>query len=337
MHEYGFDLVTVRLSVILGVLITTIFYERMHLTTGGAIVPGYLALFIPKPLFIAVTALTAYMTWFFVSKVLAKKYILYGRRKFEIEILTGLSIHLLFVGIAYYLTPVEGGFWALYGVGLLIPAIIAHDMYRQGPPKTIAAVLANTAIVGALVFLIDSLTGTIGWYEQMPVAWIGIGEFGYPPDLLLAGVFVSVLTGMVVFRKLNLRSGGFVTGAYLGLMVLRPLDLLFSVVCALLAYVLVTRFMMDRMLAFGRRKLAIMVMSAAVIAWTGEIFVALATSGEFIPWRGFHVITLMIPALLANDSERQGPARTLLGAALSTASVFCLVNLLQFGRAYFHL
>jgi hypothetical protein len=51
MHDYPFDVTTVRLAVIVGVLFTTVFYERIQLTTGGAIVPGYLALFITSPPF----------------------------------------------------------------------------------------------------------------------------------------------------------------------------------------------------------------------------------------------------------------------------------------------
>ena len=45
------------LAVVLGVIVSMLFYERLHLTTGGAIVPGYLAVFLPQPLFIGVTLL----------------------------------------------------------------------------------------------------------------------------------------------------------------------------------------------------------------------------------------------------------------------------------------
>jgi hypothetical protein len=39
-------------------------------------------------------------------------------------------------------------------------------------------------------------------------------------------------------------------------------------------------------------------------------------------------VTLMIPALLANDAQRQGLERTVWGAAITTLSVFGVVNLL---------
>jgi poly-gamma-glutamate biosynthesis protein PgsC/CapC len=332
MHDYPFDVTTVRLAVIVGVLFTTVFYERIQLTTGGAIVPGYLALFITSPLFIATTLLLAYLTFYIVNRMIAKRFILYGRRKFEVEILTGLILNSLFAGVAHLLMRFSPLFWALYGIGFVIPAIIAHDMFRQGPPKTLIAVLANTMIVGVFVYVFYALAQAAPWRAE-PVP-IGVGDLGYPRDLLLPGVITSVLAGMFVFRNLGLRTGGFVTGAYLALMLLRPLDLLFALAVAVAAYWFVTRIAMRQVLAFGRRKLSLMVVAAAVFAWGGEIALGLITEGRFIPWRGFHVITLMVPALLANDSERQGLSRTFWGAGITAVAVFATMNLVDAARLY---
>jgi hypothetical protein len=42
-------------------------------------------------------------------------------------------------------------------------------------------------------------------------------------------------------------------------------------------------------------------------------------------------MSLMIPALLANDAQRQGLERTLWGASIATLSVYGVVNLLDAG------
>jgi poly-gamma-glutamate biosynthesis protein PgsC/CapC len=334
MHDYPFDVTAVRLAVIVGVILTTIFYERIQLTTGGAIVPGYLALFTPAPLFIAMSLFLAYATFYLVNQVIAKRYILYGRRKFEVEILTGLVLNSVSVGLAHLLVGISPLFLALYGIGFVIPAIIAHDMFRQGAPKTLIAVLTNTGIIAVFVYVVQFLLREAPWQSGEPVALLGVGDLGYPRDLLLPAVIASVAAGMFVFRYLHLRTGGFVTGAYLALMLLRPVDLLFAGVVALVSYLFVTRVAMRQVLAFGRRKLSLMVVTASILAWLGEVALGLLTGGNYVPWRGFHVITLMIPALLANDSERQGPYRTFWGAAITTVAVFTAMNLVDAARLF---
>jgi len=329
MHEYIFDLETVRLAVVLGVIVSTLFYERLHLTTGGAIVPGYLALFLPQPLFIVVTMAAGYVTFYLVNHVIAQRYILYGRVKFEVEILTSLILVALLAVAAAFALRLHPQMAALYGVGFIIPGIIAHDMKRQGPAKTSAAVLLNTAIVGVVIFIYHSLLRIAPWYRRAEVAPFDATSLAYPPDLLFPAVFASVLAGMLVFRWVGVRTGGFIMGAYWALVLSRPLDILFALVTGVGTYLFVTRFLMRHMLLFGRRKLSMMVLAGAIFAWSAEILIKIATDGEYLPWSGFHVITLFVPALFANDAHRQGIYRTVWGTGLTALAVFGLMNLVQ--------
>ena len=134
-----------------------------------------------------------------------------------------------------------------------------------------------------------------------------------------------MVTGMVVFAKLELRSGGFVSGAYLALLLLRPFDIAFAVGIAALTYVTVVHVVMPNLLIFGRRKLSAMVLVGAVLAWTGELVVTQLTGR--VPWSGFTLMTLMIPSLLANDMQRQGVEKTVWGAAITSVAVFGVMNL----------
>jgi hypothetical protein len=58
----------------------------------------------------------------------------------------------------------------------------------------------------------------------------------------------------------------------------------------------------------------------AVVSWTG---------GDYVPWRGLTIITLMVPALLANDAQRQGWEKTIWGATLTSLGTFAVMNLLS--------
>ena len=333
MHEYFFRPEVVRVALIVGVVVSIVFYERVQLTTGGAIVPAYLAMFITAPLLIAVTIAFGYLTYVIASVVIAKRWILYGRRKFEVEMLVGLALISIGTAIAVLLSGREPSFLAATGIGFLVPGVLAHDMFRQRPSKTLLAVAATTTIVALFVFCFASLLEISPVADDILLLPDTDLPTGYPLSLLVLGVVASVVIGMFVFSRLGLRSGGFVTGAYLALVMPRPLDLLFAAAVGLVAWFVVTKLVMPHLLVFGRRKLSTMVLVGGNIAWLAESAAIFVTDGSYTPWRGFTIMMLMVPALLANDAQRQGLERTLWGAALTTLGVYGLLNVLTAGLA----
>lgn len=325
MHDYLFRPEVARVALVLGVVVSILFYERVQLTTGGAIVPAYLTMFLAAPVYVVTTIGVAFLTYLLVNKVIAKRWILYGRRKFEVEVLVGLGLVTVTTLMSLVLSrwdPLLGG---LAGIGMLIPGVLAHDMFRQKPHKTMLAVVATTAIVAAIVYVFGSLLAISPWEEsQLPRV---AGDTGYPIELLLGGAIASVLVGLLVFSQLGLRSGGFVSAAYLALFLVRPYDLLWTVVLAAVIWFVVTRLVMPHLLVFGRRKLSAMLLVGSVLGWAAEVVAASVTDGAFQPWKGFVLMSLMIPALLANDAQRQGVERTLWGATITTCGVYGVLNL----------
>ncbi len=328
MHDYYFQTEVVRLSLVVGVVVSILFYERVQLTTGGAIVPAYLAMFLPAPIFVVTTLVAGCLTYFCVSVVIAKRKILYGRRKFEVEMLVGLAFVALGTGGALLLSGDRPQYVGLTGIGFLIPGVIAHDMFRQGPRKTLLALGATTAIVGLFVFVFASLLAISPVGGELPPLPDLPDVTGYPLALILPAVVTSVVAGMFVFSLLGLRSGGFITGAYIALVLPRPLDIVFTLVVAAATWLVVSKLVMPRLLIFGRRKLSTMVIFGAILAWSAEILLRAITTDGYIPWRGFTLVTVMIPALIANDAQRQGFERTLWGAAITSLAVYGLMNVL---------
>ena len=53
-------------------MISVVFYERAQLTTGGAIVPAYLALSVTRPLAVIVTVGVGYLTHLVVRRGVAR-------------------------------------------------------------------------------------------------------------------------------------------------------------------------------------------------------------------------------------------------------------------------
>lgn len=217
MHEYYFQPEVVRVALVVGVVVSMLFYERVQLTTGGAIVPAYLALHLPAPLYVLTTLVIGYVTYLLVSVVLARRFILYGRRKFEVEVLVGLALTALATLVSSRLGGLDPVLLGLSGIGFLVPGVLAHDMVRQRPGKTLFAVLVTTGILGLFLFVYTSLL-EIAPLELREQAAGPAGPTGFPPRLLLGAAITSVVIGMLVFARLGLRSGGFITGAYVAFM-----------------------------------------------------------------------------------------------------------------------
>ena len=344
MYEYAFDTELVRIALILGIITSMLFYNRFGVTTGGAIVPGYLALFVPYPTQIITTFGVAIVTYQLVQRWLRPRFMLWGRGLFETEILVALALQVLIYGVLYFAVSFDPRLAILYGIGFILPGVIAHDMGRQKAPVTITAALICALVVFGIVTLIEATRDIFGLY--VPIGDVPLGtrglNYAYSPNWLLFGVSVSVLSSIGLFHSKilprrffsqALRRGGFVTAGYLALFVFRPLDILFVLVCAGITYLIVTRVLMQRAILFGRAKLSAMFLTGMTVTWLGELL--LDVSGmAFVPWLGFNAIAPTIVSLLANDSQRQGPARTLLGAAISTGVVFIVMSAATWGYRF---
>jgi poly-gamma-glutamate biosynthesis protein PgsC/CapC len=326
LREYLYSPELIRLAIVLGVVVSMMFYEKVQLTTGGAIVPAYLAISLPHPLMILSTVAAGLAAWGVTNVWLPKRRILYGRRKFDVELLVGLG----FVAGGTIASGVLGNYspllLSLSGMGFLIPGIIAHDMGRQGPKRTLQAIAATTLILALVIYVLGEVLRLLHAVPQGDPALLA-SVLGYPREFIIVAVVASVLLGMLLFDKLDIRAGGFVTGAYLALVGPRWAELAFALLSAVITYVIVVRLLMPKLLLFGRRKLASMILVAALVTWTGELVVMQLTDQSFVPWRGLTVVTLMIPALLANDAQRQGWERTLWGSALSGVGAYGVTNL----------
>lgn len=329
MYEYYVSDELARLTIILGIVVSTIIYKRTGLTLGGVIVCGYLALFVGQPQHIVVTLIFAYLTYQIVYRSLQKRYMLNGRSLFEVEILVGLIFQVSWFMIIRLLGRINVDLALLYGIGFVLPGVIAHDMGRQGPRNTLGSIMLGVFVISLIIFplaAIEELLPNFFLRTSSPLLRTQPFDYAYPIDLLPFGILASVAIDLFAYSKFKARSGGFVTAAYLALFILRPLDLLFVILASLLTFLFV-QFLTSRMvLAFGRTKLGMMILAGVVISWLLEITIIHLTQGQFIPWPGFVVIMPTIAALIANDFAREGPYQTVLTTSLATGGVWLIMQ-----------
>jgi poly-gamma-glutamate biosynthesis protein PgsC/CapC len=336
MHDYLFDTELVRLALVLSVVIGLGVYERLGVTTGGTIVPGYMALFLLRPTHIAATVGVALLTYLIVYHFLRPRYMLWGQRLFETELLVALVLQVSWMAVVHVISALSPELIMLYGVGFLLPGLMAHDMGRQGVRTTLVAGTLVTLLIYGLLVLVSGVRGLLG-LPAGAVATVQHSQaqaYAYPIAWLPAGVVVSVMVSYLLHRGREashiplaqpLRAGGFVTAGYLALFVLRPADLAFVIVCSAITYVLVAGILARRTLLFGRVAMAVMFVTGIAVTWLAET--VLASSGlGFVPWPGFKAITPVVVALMANDALRQGPLRTGIGAGLATATVWVTMS-----------
>lgn len=134
--------------IILGIIMSIIFYELTEISPGGLIVPGYIAIYLSQPSKILSTVILS-MIILLLGKLLSNYVVLYGRRRFAVMVIIGILIRFV-LNVGFVSVSVVS--LSIYStIGYLIPAIIAQDIEKQGFIKTIASML----IVSSLVYFID--------------------------------------------------------------------------------------------------------------------------------------------------------------------------------------
>lgn len=134
--------------IILGIVMSIIFYELTEISPGGLIVPGYIAIYLSQPTKILSTVILSLIV-ILVERLLSNYMVLYGRRRFGVMVIIGFIVRFIlnlgFADVSILSLSLSSS------IGYLIPAIIAQDIEKQGFMKTISSML----IVSSLVYFID--------------------------------------------------------------------------------------------------------------------------------------------------------------------------------------
>jgi len=139
----------VQAAVGIGVIISLIFSELLGASAGGIVVPGYVALYLDKPMQILGTLVVSLLTWGII-RVIGQFTLLFGKRRMVLSILIGFILGwatrmLVFQNQTVYTLQMQS-------IGYIVPGLIANWFERQGFWKTIstmgvAAVVVRLALV----------------------------------------------------------------------------------------------------------------------------------------------------------------------------------------------
>lgn len=321
MHDYLFDINTVRFAFIVGVLASVIIYERHHITSGSIVVPGYVAVFVLQPLILLITLANAMFSYWVVNHVLQKRLLLDGRNKFSTIMIISASVQVVLLKLSPS-TPYlwESSIPLLVGVGYLVPALIAHDFGRQGIKKTMRAVGMSSSLV------VVPMTLAIMFFPDAAAEGrlAGFGVLAFPPEWIPMAVLLSAAAAWALQYNYGFRSAGYVGAAYLAMLTTSPLNLIFLAVIGFAAWMLVTRVFMKTMIVFGRRKFALMMVSASIISWAGVWISTAVFDVSIAAYESMATVALtplFVPGLIANDLERSSPLLVFSGLVYSVGFV----------------
>ena len=319
MHDYLLSSEWVRFAFMLGIAVSMLLYERRHLTTGSIVVPGYIAVFMIQPLVLVATFLNAFATYAFVNKVLRRRVLLYGRTKFTVLALASTIIQTIMLR----LSPSGRWLWEsdiplFVGVGYIVPALIAHDMARQGVAKTAKSVFLAGAIVAVPIGLALAFD-LPGVNDLSPIR--GFGRLAFPVQWLPVAIVISIGASWAIDRNYRCRSGGFIGAAFVGMFMADLWQVVAALTIAAMTYWVVAKVLMRHMILFGRRKFSTMLLTSSAIAWPALWIggrVLSPSLSEHLAVGSLALTPLLLPGLVANDMQRTSPARVTFGLSLAS-------------------
>ncbi len=322
MHDYLFSSEIVRFAFVFGICVSMMLYERLHLTTGSIVVPGYIAVFLVYPMVVFATFVNALLSYAIMNHFLRKHFMLYGRTKFTLMALISISIQTLMLK----LTPSGPWLWEsdiplFVGAGYVVPALIAHDMGRQGIKRTTKAVMLAGVIV-SLPIALALLLHLRGVNDLAPLA--GFGTMSIANRWIPTAVLLSALGSFGVAHNYNLKAGGFVGAAYIGMFMGDPYQVAVAFTIAIVTFVIVRYLLMNVLILFGRRKFSAMLLTSSMLSWTllwvGPTFFS-SRINNHLDLASMALTPLFVPGLLANDMDRTSPLRVVTGCGLAAAFV----------------
>ena len=141
----------ITVSIGLGLAVSLFFSEFFGIAAGGMVVPGYIALYLNKPVVILCTISVGLVTYFIVNS-LGSFVIIYGKRRTVLMILIGFLLGWLVRSLVFI--PIGPEVIDLSVVGYIIPGLIAIWMDRQGILETVTALVTSSAIVRLVLILV---------------------------------------------------------------------------------------------------------------------------------------------------------------------------------------
>lgn len=135
--------------LIIGILISIIFYELTDISPGGIIVPGIMVMYFNSIERIVYTLIIAFITYLIV-KLLSKHILVFGKRRFVMMIIISIILNIL---VSLIMNALSVNLLSISIIGYTIAGLIANDFYKQGVKKTLPAFAICLCVIELIVII----------------------------------------------------------------------------------------------------------------------------------------------------------------------------------------
>lgn len=135
--------------LIIGILVSIIFYELTDISPGGIIVPGLLVMYfnsIERVIYTVIISLITYL----IVKLLSKYILVFGKRRFVLMIIISTFLNII---VQLITNTLSASLLSISIVGYTIAGLIANDFYKQGVKKTLPALTICVCLLELIVLI----------------------------------------------------------------------------------------------------------------------------------------------------------------------------------------
>ena len=137
--------------IIIGLLISIIYFESTEISPGGIIVPGLMVLYvnqIDRMIYTVIIALFSYL----VVKWASRYFIIFGRRRFVLLIVVSLALNFI---LQLLLKSFSISMLNISIIGYTLAGLIANDFYKQGIKKTLPSLVIVVGIIELIAIVVQ--------------------------------------------------------------------------------------------------------------------------------------------------------------------------------------
>lgn len=135
--------------LIIGILVSIIFYELTDISPGGIIVPGLLVMYFNSVERIIYTVIISLITYLIV-KLLSKYLLVFGKRRFVLMIIVSIILNIV---IQLITNAISANLLSISIVGYTVAGLIANDFDKQGVKKTLPALAICVCLLELIVII----------------------------------------------------------------------------------------------------------------------------------------------------------------------------------------
>ena len=317
------ELDLMRMTVIVGVVIAALIYQRTRLLSGGLMTGAYLALLISKGdsgdligwalitviSFAAiklVTHLWAFpKAWVLTFAILTSAIVHAGAVLFAGGNASGDSIWL-------------GGLEVVLAGGMYItPGLTAYDLARQGWLRTIGVLIVVTGLTLIITLGVAGVGNITG--PQLPLTSpvsVFYTDMSFPVVMLMC-----IAVAEVMRLAFGLGSGGIIGAVFFVELMIGNLWSFFVIIALVFITVLATKWANTFLVMTPRQSFQFTFILGSMIAWVGLSLGSLAGIEPALQANSYALEPLLAVALISTDVVRFGTGKTILGKVFVLAVV----------------